>query len=254
MLIGTLHFEFIKFYVIHSPNYPIILGLPWLCTHNPHISWREGQILQWGTTCQERCLSKIPKASTTPSSSNIQNATNSDLPFEYSDLAEAFSKKKASQLPTHRSVDCAIELMPGTIPPKSRMFPLGNPTIFPLGFIRPSTSPASTGFFFVKKNDGGLRPYIDYHGLNDITVKFRYPLPLFPASLEQLRQAKFYTKLDLRNAYNLIRIQEGMNGKPHSLPLVGTLNTGLCPSALQTVHQSFSHLCTTSSVTCWTDG
>ncbi len=77
------------------------------------------------------------------------------------------------------------------------------------GFIRPSTSPASVGFFFVKKKDGGLRPCIDYRCLNDNSVKFRYPLPLVPAALEQLRQAKYYTKLDLRNAYNLIRIREG---------------------------------------------
>ncbi len=101
-------------------------------------------------------------------------------------------------------------------PPKGRVFPLSQPESEAMrqyieeelakGFIRPSTSPTSAGFFFVKKKDGGLRPCIDYRGLNDITVKFRYPLPLVPASLEQLRQAKFYTKLDLRNAYNLIRI------------------------------------------------
>ncbi|XP_077072408.1 gamma-crystallin M2-like [Siphateles boraxobius] len=57
------------------------------------------------------------------------------------------------------------------------------------GFIRPSTSPASAGFFFVKK-DGGLRPCIDYRSLNNTTVKFRYTLPLVPAALEQLRTAK----------------------------------------------------------------
>ena len=34
------------------------------------------------------------------------------------------------------------------------------------GFIRPATSPAGAGFFFVGKKDGGLRPCIDYRGLN----------------------------------------------------------------------------------------
>ncbi|KAL0190222.1 hypothetical protein M9458_012920, partial [Cirrhinus mrigala] len=77
------------------------------------------------------------------------------------------------------------------------------------GFIRPPTSPASAGYFFVKKKDGGLRPCIDYRGLNDVTVKFRYPLPLVPAALEQLCKAKYFTKLDLRSAYNLIRIKKG---------------------------------------------
>ncbi|KAL0195693.1 hypothetical protein M9458_009265, partial [Cirrhinus mrigala] len=52
-------------------------------------------------------------------------------------------------------------------------------------------------------------PCIDYRALNDITVKYRYPLPLVPSALEQLRSARFFTKLDLRSAYNLIRIREG---------------------------------------------
>ncbi len=52
------------------------------------------------------------------------------------------------------------------------------------GSISPSTSPTSAGFFFVKKKDGGLHPCINYQSLNDITSKFRYPLPLVPAALE----------------------------------------------------------------------
>ncbi len=214
--IGTLHSERIQFYVIRSPTHPLILGLPWLRTHDPQISWREGQITEWGPTCQERCLSKITrKPNTTPTSTS--DAIN--LPPEYADLVEVFSKGKASQLPIHRSVDCAIELLPGTTPPKGRIFPLSQPESESMktyikeelakGFIRPSTSPASAGSFFVKKKDGGLRPCIDYRGLKENTVKFRYPLPLVPAALEQLRQARYYTKLDLRNAYNLIRIREG---------------------------------------------
>ncbi|KAK3523738.1 hypothetical protein QTP70_009254 [Hemibagrus guttatus] len=77
------------------------------------------------------------------------------------------------------------------------------------GYTCPSTSPAAAGFFFVGKKDGGLRSCIYYRGLNAITVRYPYPLPLVPAALEQLRGAKLLTKLDLRSAYNLIRIKEG---------------------------------------------
>ncbi|KAK3544074.1 hypothetical protein QTP86_001043 [Hemibagrus guttatus] len=82
-------------------------------------------------------------------------------------------------------------------------------TALAAGHIRPSTSPAAAGFFFVGKRDGGLRPCIDYRGLNAITVRYPYPLPLVPAALEQLRGARVFSKLDLRSAYNLVRIREG---------------------------------------------
>ncbi len=76
------------------------------------------------------------------------------------------------------------------------------------GIIRPSSSPAGAGFFFVEK-DGSLRPCIDYRGLNDITVKNRYPLPLMSSAFELLQGATIFTKLDLRSAYHLVRIREG---------------------------------------------
>ncbi|XP_026093254.1 uncharacterized protein LOC113065934 [Carassius auratus] len=66
------------------------------------------------------------------------------------------------------------------------------------GYIRTSTSSAASSFFFVEKKDGGLRPCIDYQALNNLTVKFRYPLPLVPAALEHLRGATMFTKLDLQ--------------------------------------------------------
>ncbi|KAK3511620.1 hypothetical protein QTP70_012971 [Hemibagrus guttatus] len=78
-----------------------------------------------------------------------------------------------------------------------------------MGYIRPSMSLAAAEFFFVEKKDGGLRPCIDYQGLNAITVPYLYPLPLVPTALEQLREARIFTKLDLRSAYNLIRIKKG---------------------------------------------
>ncbi|KAK3525979.1 hypothetical protein QTP70_011774 [Hemibagrus guttatus] len=77
-----------------------------------------------------------------------------------------------------------------------------------VGYIWLLTSLAATGNFFVKKKNGGLRPCINYRGLNALMVRYAYPLPLVPAALEQLRGAWVFTKLDLCRAYNLLRIRE----------------------------------------------
>ncbi len=216
---GALHQESIQFYIIPTVHASVILGLPWLRRHNPNISWRDSQIINWGANCHTQCISQVqPLGVQTVSVAEIDEEAQA-LPSVYRDLIVAFSKTKASQLPPHRSSDCAIDLLPDAVPPRGRIFPLSQPESRAMnhyiqeelakGFIRPSTSPASAGFFFVKKKGGDLRPCIDYRGLNEITVKFRYPLPLVPSALEQLRSAQFFTKLDLRCAYNLIRIREG---------------------------------------------
>ncbi len=144
-------------FVFQSPQTPLILGLPWLEKHNPCISWSERQIIQWSEFCQKNCLNRILQ-SKQPEPCNASN-----LPGEYHDLIEAFSKTKASQSPPHRSSDCANDLLPGSQPPKGRVFPLSQPESEAMksyideelakGFIRLSSSPSSAGFFFVKKKD-----------------------------------------------------------------------------------------------------
>ena len=76
------------------------------------------------------------------------------------------------------------------------------------GIICPSSSPLGAGFFFVEK-DKSLRPCIDFRGLNTITVKNKYPLPLISSTFEPLKCTTIFTKLDLRNAYYLVRIKYG---------------------------------------------
>ncbi|XP_051556006.1 potassium channel subfamily T member 2 [Myxocyprinus asiaticus] len=179
---GALHPENFRFLVTHTPQNPLILRYPWLAKHNPEMSWSKWQ---------------------------IRSLLN---------LHEAFSKIKAVELPPRRPQDIAIELLSGAAPPKSKIYPLSAPEnqamedyinkALKLGFICPATSPVAAGFFFVKKKDGNLQPCIYNHGLNAITIKYRNPLPLVPAAFEQLHTAQYFTKLDLRNAYNRIRIRE----------------------------------------------
>ena len=64
-------------------------------------------------------------------------------------------------------------------------------------------------FFFIKKKDGSLRPVQDYQKLNEMTIKNRYPLPLIPKLIDKLKDAKYFTKLDIRWGYNNVQIKDG---------------------------------------------
>jgi hypothetical protein len=77
------------------------------------------------------------------------------------------------------------------------------------GYIRPSKASVGSSLFFVKKKDGTLRPVIDYRSLNNITIKNRYPLPLISELISNFKGSSWFTKIDLRGAYNLVRIKPG---------------------------------------------
>jgi len=63
--------------------------------------------------------------------------------------------------------------------------------------------------FFIKKKDSSLRLVQDYHALNAVTVKNRYPLPLISQLVSQLRRAWYFTKLDVCWGFNNICIKPG---------------------------------------------
>ena len=79
-------------------------------------------------------------------------------------------------------------------------------------------------FFFVKKKDGTLRPVQDYRKLNKMTVKNCYPLPLIQELIDKLKDAKVFTKMDIRWGYNNIRIKEGDEWKAAFRTNRGLLN------------------------------
>ena len=146
-----------------------------------------------------------------------------DIPPEYQEFHSLFSEKEANKLPPHRPEDQRIPLMEGTTPSFGPLYSLSRQELEALrnwlddnlakGFIRTSSSPEGSPILFVKKKDGSLRQCVDYRDLNEKTIKNRYPLPLIQETLMQLSKAKWYTKLDIRGAYNLIRMAEGEEWK-----------------------------------------
>jgi hypothetical protein len=141
------------------------------------------------------------------------------LPKEYQDFADVFDKTNASHLPEHHPYDCPIDLFLNTSPPFGPIYGLSPAELETLrnyieenlasGFIRHSQAPAGAPIFYVKKKDDSLRLVVDYRGLNKITIRNRYSVPLIPEMLERLQGAQYFTKIDLRGAYNLICIREG---------------------------------------------
>jgi len=61
----------------------------------------------------------------------------------------------------------------------------------------------------VKKKDRKLRLCVGYWTRNYVTKKDRYPLLLIGEALDRPRTAKYYTKLDMKDACHNVRIKEG---------------------------------------------
>lgn len=81
-------------------------------------------------------------------------------------------------------------------------------TLLAQGFIRPSKSPWGAPVLFVPKKNGKFRLCIDYRALNKLTVKNRYPIPRIEDLLDQLRGAKFFSKIDLCSGYHRVKLAE----------------------------------------------
>ncbi|KAL0198153.1 hypothetical protein M9458_006693, partial [Cirrhinus mrigala] len=218
-------------FILKKSNYCIILGRPWLKIHNPELRWDTCDVTRWSKHCFAHCLSGVPPHHVT--SVHPEPPSTQEIPADY----------RAKQPPNYHRIGH------GTAPSicclglnylKRQAMEAYISEALNQGFIRPSTSPAASSFF-VGKKDGGLRPCIDYRILNSQIIQQLYPLPLVPAALEELRGSQVFTKLDLRSAYNLVRIREGDKWKTafvtptgHYEYLVMPYGLSISPSVFQT--------------------
>ena len=76
------------------------------------------------------------------------------------------------------------------------------------GYILPSVSPWGAPMLFVRKKNGTLWLCINYHQLNKMTIKNKYPLPCINDLFDQVQGASMFSKIDLRFGYHQIIIKD----------------------------------------------
>ena len=130
------------------------------------------------------------------------------VPRKFLRWRKVFGKVESERILTRKVWDHAINLKETFKPWKGRIYPLSKNKREEVqnfvedqlrkGYIRPSKSPQTSPVFFVGKKDRSKQMVIDYHNLNDQTVKNNYPLLLITELIDNMSSKKVFTKMDLR--------------------------------------------------------
>ncbi len=176
----------LTFDVLNLIKYDVILGMPWLRKKNSRIDWISKELY-----------------------------TTVDV-YEISEQSEM-------SLSEHKSWDHKIPLLKDK---QSKWMPLYSISEDQLkkvrtyldenlkrGFIRPSKSLTEYSILFVSKKNGTKQLCVNYRQLNKITRQDSYPLPLIKELQDRLSRAKWFTSLDLKEAYYQVQMKEGKEWK-----------------------------------------
>ena len=136
---------------------------------------------------------------------NMEVKSLEDVPIA-SEYPDVFPEELPG-MPPDRDIEFVIDLVPGTSPIAKRPYRMAATELAELkkqlgelqqsGFIRPSSSPWGAPVLFVNKKDGSQRMCVDYRALNEITIKNKYPLARIDDLFDQLKEAKYFSKIDL---------------------------------------------------------
>jgi hypothetical protein len=252
------HWELVGFDVTDIGKHDVILGLPWMKEHNPEIDWASEQLKFTRCSCKKDALTakgprEICAISKEEPEHQAQGSPTKEIPLAYKDFEQLFEEELGKEaLPRHQSWDHQIQLADDAVPVYQPLRQLSEDDLRTLkeyidanlkkGYIRESASPWGSPVLFAGKKDGGKRLCIDYRKLNDLTKKDRYALPLAEELRDRLRGAKIFTQLDLRGAYNLIRMAPGEEEKTAFRTRYGHYEYTVMPFGLTNAPATFQRL------------
>jgi len=246
----------------------IFLSFSWVEDHPPQGTWSTEEIRFNSPGCLKKCtqyemaefslswdesILSDPTARIVGHVSVVNDDPLGHVPMEFRQYLGIMGREAADALPEHRPYDCKIELKDRTTAPWGPIYPLSEVELQTLrewlkemektGKIRRSTSSAGSPILFVPKPNGrGLRLCVDYRGLNVITIPNRYPLSLMQELQDRVQGAQWFTKMDLKNGFNLIRIQEGDEWKTAFRTRYGLYEFQVMPFGLTNAPSTFQDM------------
>ena len=110
------------------------------------------------------------------------------------------------------------------------------------GVIRKCQSPWSAPLVVVGKKDGSIRMCVDYRGLNEITKKESFPMPNINHLLDSLAGSKYFSSLDLGQAYYQVALQKESQEKTAFSTKEGQFCFNRLPFGLATAPATFQRL------------
>jgi hypothetical protein len=132
---------------------------------------------------------------------------------------DVFPDDTLSGLPPLRGIEHQVDFVPGASIPNQQAY-RSNPEetkelqrqvdeLMEKGYIRESMSPCVVLVLLVPKKDEIWRMCVDCRAINNITVKYRHPIPKLDDMLDELYGSCIFSKIDLKSGYHQIRMIEG---------------------------------------------
>jgi hypothetical protein len=210
---------FANLIVLESKGIDVILRMDWLSKHKVLIYCTKKSV-KLTTSERKEMEFVIEPVVTTKGAANrakvnqLDASQGSEVPV-VNEFLDVFPEE-LSGMPPDQDIEFVIELKPGTTPIYKTPYRMATLELAELKehikellekeFICPSSSPWGAPVIFVLKKDDTQRLCVDYHALNEVTIKNKYPLPRIDDLFNQLHGACWFSEIDLRSRYHQLKI------------------------------------------------